>query len=629
MERRLAAILAVDVVGYSRLMEQDEAGTFETLRAHRKDLFEPEIAKHHGRIFKLMGDGLLAEFGSAVDTVECAVALQRSMVERNAAVEKERRVEVRIGINLGEVIVEGEDRYGEGVNVAARLQQLAQPGGICVSDKVVKEVEKKLAFRFESMGEQKVKNIAEPLRVYRVHLERKEEGRKVRPPQKSFGRWRWPAATVLALLIVAAAGTWFVSTREDPIEGPPLPDKPSIAVLPFANMSDDPKQEYFADGITDDLITDLSKVSGLFIIARNSTAKYKGQPVTIGEVSKTLGVRYVLEGTVQRAGEQVRINARLIDAVSGGDVWADRFNGSLDDVFSLQDNVTRSIAHALAVQLTPDQEQLIRQKETDVPTAYDAFLEGWAHFVHSTSDEYAKAIPYFEEAIRLDPNYGRPYAALALVYWHSWWEEENLKETIGLSTRQTIEKAYGYLKEAKKHPSSLSYQASGLTQSYNGAFLAAYDDFKQAIALDPSDSRSYADMAGALVFEGRPGEAIPFVTTAMRIDPNYPPSYSFILGLAQFGLDQFEEAAKSFENATRRNPRYSQAFLLLGATYGHLNRQAEGKAAIATCNSLLAQDGHAPLTIAAAMGAYRRNFMQPKDTERLAQGLRQAGVPDF
>src|SRR5262244_738902 len=328
MERKLAAILAADVVGYSRLMEQDEADTFERLRTHRKDLFEPEIEKHHGSIFKLMGDGLLAEFGSVVDAVECAVTLQRSMKERNDSVPAAQRIDVRIGINLGEVIVEGEDRYGEGVNIAARLQQLAEPGGICVSGKVSKEVEKKLAFAFEPMGEHRVKNIAEPIACYRVSLQ---------PPSA-------PASP------------------DRPLSSAPgLPSKAAIAVLSFTNMSSDPEQEYFVDGLAEDLITDLSKVQGLLVISRHSVFAYKGKSLDIRSVAKDLGVRFVVEGSVRRAATRVRINVQLIDAESGTHVWADRFDRELADIFLLQDEVVGRMVSALSG-LLPSAHSVPRQR---------------------------------------------------------------------------------------------------------------------------------------------------------------------------------------------------------------------------------------------------------------------------
>src|SRR5215475_63907 len=302
MERKLAAILAADVVGYSALMEADEAGTHERLKAGRKELFEPEIARHHGRVFKLMGDGMLAEFGSVVDAVECAVALQRGLAERNASISEDRRFDVRIGINLGEVIVEEDDRYGEGVNVAARLQQLAEPGGICVSEKVSREVEKKFAFGFEPMGQQRVKNIGEPISCFRVTLQIPGSAQSDQSSQKP----------------------------------PKLPEKPAIAVLPFQNMSGDPEQEYFSDGLTEDIITELSRFKNLLVVARNSSFTFKGQAVDVKEIGRKLGARYVVEGSVRRAGNRIRITAQLLETATGNHLWAERYDRDLEDIFAVQ-----------------------------------------------------------------------------------------------------------------------------------------------------------------------------------------------------------------------------------------------------------------------------------------------------
>ena len=333
MERRLAAILAADVVGYSRLMGDDEAGTLAALKAYREELIDPTIADHSGRLVKLMGDGALVEFASAVDAVVCAVALQEAMAARNIEAPEQRRIVLRIGINIGDLIVEGDDLYGDGVNIAARLEGLAEPGGICVSGKVYEEVKNKVAFGFEDLGEQRVKNIAEPVQVFRVSA----GGPAVRPKSRS-GRRRQAilAAAVLLIAVLAGLAIWQRpwETREEPVAiermAFPLPDKPSIAVLPFDNLSEDQAQGYFADGMTEDLITDLSKISGLFVIARNSSFSYKGRQAKVREIAEDLGVRYVLEGSVRRAGDQVRINAQLIDATTGGHLWAERYDGSLE-----------------------------------------------------------------------------------------------------------------------------------------------------------------------------------------------------------------------------------------------------------------------------------------------------------
>ena len=381
--RRLAAILAVDVVGYSRLMGADEAGTHARLRALRHDLIEPAIAAHHGRTVKLMGDGALVEFASVVDAVQCAVAIQRSMAERSADAAQDRRIDLRIGVNLGDVIIEGDDIYGEGVNVAARLEGLAEPGGICVSRTVFDHVRNKVDLGFEHRGEYQAKNIAEPVVVYRVLPDPESAGTVVEAPRAWLARWQLPAATAGLTVLLAAAGLawlkpWTADTALVERMAFALPDKPSLAVLPFDNLNDDAEQEYFVDGMTDDLITDLSKHSGLFVIARNSAFTYKGQPANVQQVAEELGVHYVLEGSVRRAGDQLRINAQLIDAVTGGHLWAERYDGSVADVFALQDQVTRNIVIALAVRLTGEEQGREARTETENPQAYDAFLRGWA-----------------------------------------------------------------------------------------------------------------------------------------------------------------------------------------------------------------------------------------------------------
>jgi TolB-like protein/class 3 adenylate cyclase len=407
MERKLAAILAADVVGYSGLMERDEAGTFERLRARRKEIFEPEVEKHHGRIFKLTGDGVLAEFASVVGAIECAVSVQRGMAERNASVQDDKRIDVRIGINLGEVIVEGDDRYGEGVNVAARLEQLADPGGICVSGKVAREVEKKLAFAFEPMGQQRMKNIAEPVEAFRVKIDGARRKPMVRPPWSR--RQRMAIAALPALLIVAGGAVALTEYLRNPAAT--SRERPSIAVLPFTNMSADPQQDYLADGISEDLITDLAKVSGLFVISRNSTFVYKGKAVVPAEVADALGVRYLLEGSVRRDGDRLRVNAQLIDAKTSGHLWADRYDRTMTDVFALQDDITRGIVAALKVQLSESDQGRVAQVETADVRAYDAFLQGWELYRNHTPQGHAAAIPYLERAIAFDPSYGRAHAA--------------------------------------------------------------------------------------------------------------------------------------------------------------------------------------------------------------------------
>jgi adenylate cyclase len=617
MDRRLAVILAADVAGYSALMERDETRTFERLRDIRKELFEPLIERHHGHIFKLTGDGLLVEFSSVVEAVECAAALQTGLAERERSSPEIERIKVRIGINLGEVIVDGDDRYGEGVNVAARLEQLAPPGGIHVSGKVAKEVEKKLAFGLEPMGEQKLKNLIEPVAVYRVKLDGTASSRSGSPRGTTLPnprRWRAALIGAAALLLAMAAGAGLWLRPWEPKFEPdlPLPDKPSVAVLPFTNMSADPQQGYFADGMTDNLITDLSKIPGLFVISRNSTFAYKDKPVDPRQTAKELGVRYVLEGSVQRSADEVRINAQLIDAVNNGHVWADRFDGSVTDVFALQDRVTRSIADALALRLTTTLASEVGKSETENLEAYDAFLHGMEHLRRRTPDEFSKAIPFLEQAIKLDPNYGRAYASLAWIYAVSY--QRKWFDVLQISDVEARIKAKQYLKEAQKNPTSMSHQVAGQMWAASDNSSNAIAEFKEAIVLDPGDAVSYISLADSLTFASRPSEALPLIRTAMRLDPRHPPYFYTSLGMAQYRQQQFEEALASFDRTARLDPDDTTPLLWLAATYGQLGRKEEALAVVSRYNQLAVKRGGIPATV---------NGVTP----RVREGLALAGVP--
>lgn len=447
MERKLAAILAADVAGYSTLMELDEAGTFQRLRAGHKELLEPEIRKYNGRIFKLMGDGLLAEFGSVVDAVECAAALQRGMAQRNAGASESstadiRPLEIRIGITLGEVIVEGEDRYGEGVNIAARLQGLAEPGGICVSGKVSKEVAGKVAFAFEPMGDQRVKNISEPIACYRVMFDQALPGR-----------------------------------AEPRLQGD-APKKISIAVLPFSNMSGDPEQEYFSDGITEDIITDLAKISNLHVVARNTTFTYKGRAVKIQQVAQELGVAFLLEGSVRKAGARVRVTGQLVDGRDGSHLWAERYDRELTDIFAIQDEIAHAIIEQLKVRLLPDEKAAIRATPTEDVEAYTYYLRG-RQFLHMCSKSYMLlARRMFVKAAEIDPDYARAYAGIALCdsVLHSWqYADISIAGILATSAR------------ALNLDPDLAdaHAARGLALQYGGQREQAAGEFELALTLDP------------------------------------------------------------------------------------------------------------------------------------------------
>ncbi len=633
--------MAADVVSYSRLMGADEVGTLNKLKAHRRELIDPAIAGHRGRIVKTTGDGLLVEFASVVDAVACAVAVQRGMVSRNVEEPEDKRIIFRIGINVGDIIIDGDDIFGDGVNVAARLEALCEPGGLCISHTANDQVRDKLALSFADLGEQTVKNIARPVGVFGLAVKDiaalpEEELPPVPETAKSAvaiapnPRRRavlFAAAAILAVLV--AASILFVRQhRSNPNSNPALPDRPSIAVLPFENMGGDPEQAYFADGMTEDLITDLSKVAGLLVIARNSTFAYKGKAKDIREIAKSLGVRYVLEGSVRRSGAEVRVNAQLIDATTGGHVWADRYDGDMKNVFGLQDKVTRNVVTALAVTLTKEDRERVARRSTENVEAYDLFLKGWQHYLRQTPEDFRAAIDYFKKAVDLDPKYGRAYAALAATHWEvstRFWDF-----VVGFKrSHEARVQAEQFLAKAMLDPTPLAHQVASAmllrTQQHDDAIAEA----KRAIASDPNDADGYVALAHALSFTGRANEALEQVERAIRLNPKYPPNYLYQLGLARFGMTRLDDAATSLERAItlNRDDYWSQRLLL--ATYGLLGRRADAAKLLDAIKGreqrgwLASRD---PLTVTASTYSYP--FANRADLERFAEGLRKAGVPE-
>jgi adenylate cyclase len=630
MERRLTAILAADVVGYSTLMEKDEAGTYARLRAGRKELFEPEIHRHHGRIFKLMGDGMMAEFGSIVDAVECAVALQRGLAQRNSSLPEAERIEVRIGVNQGDVIVEGEDRYGDGVNIAARLEQIAEPGSVYVSGKVVKEVERRLALGFKAVGQQKMKNLVDPVEVYRVIVDGAETFEPKPGQKRKAPAWTWLAAAVLLMAILAGGGAYTLLRPAPPEPGkeqagaPPVADKSSLAVLPFSNMSDDPQQAYFADGIAEDLMTDLSHVDGLFVIARHSAFAYKGRDVDVREIGRELGVRYVVEGSVRRAGEQIRINVQLVDAATGGHEWAERYDGSMADIFALQDHVTKSVVDELRTRLaTGDATVTTEQRETNVPEAYDAFLQGWEYYQRATSSDFVQAIPHFQRAIELDSAYSRAHAALAMIYFRAY--DEEWTGTLAITKDDAFRKARDYLKLATARPTSLSHQVAGSISRNRGWYDDAGKEFQAAIVLDQSDPWNYAYLAYSMIYAGRAGEAEKQIETAMRLDPHFPPLFVFYKGLAQFEQDHMEEAAITLAKAAALDSEDALPLLFLASSFGHLDRQKEAIDTIDAFSRARVQQGGIPFLMIHIVDEIPM-YAGPKGSP-LIKGLLPLGLP--
>jgi TolB-like protein/class 3 adenylate cyclase/3-mercaptopyruvate sulfurtransferase SseA len=601
-ERRLTTILAADIVGYSRLMAADESGTLASLKALRRELIEPKTAEHHGRVVKLMGDGTLMEFASVVDAVRFAVDVQRTMAERNAGVPEDRRIAYRIGINIGDIIADGDDIYGDGVNIAARLEGLADPGGICVARNVFNQVKGKVDTTFEDLGEQEVKNIPEPVRVFKVLL---DGSVAATPPTtaaaKKRGRWPQIAAGFVLSLVAVAGLVWWQSQAPDvepaSVEAMafPLPDKPSIAVLPFNNMSDDASQEYFADGMTEDVITDLSKISGLFVIARNSSFAYKGQSPDVRQVAEELGVRYVLEGSVRRAGDQVRINAQLIDATTGGHLWAERYDGTLEDIFDLQDKVTEQIVAALAVSLTGEELAQQTRHATENAAAHDAYLQGWARYKLLTPKDLAEAVPFFEEALRLDPGYAQAHAALAALYWDAYVNDWAFD--LDMPSSRAENRANEHLEKALETPTPLAHALQARMMASWGFHDAAVVEAEQAVALDANDAAAHAGLAEALVFAGKPAKAIDAIEIAMRLDPHHPPSYLITLGAAQFGTERYEDAAATFERAVKRNPDNEIPLIYLASAYGHLGRIEDADDVINEANDLRNLQGLGELSL--------------------------------
>ncbi|MBI3249469.1 MAG: tetratricopeptide repeat protein [Deltaproteobacteria bacterium] len=591
VERKLAAILHADVKGYSRLMGEDEVGTLRTLAAYR-EVTDALIQQHRGRIVGTAGDSILAEFASAVDAVQCAVDIQPALKTRNADLPQERRMEFRIGINVGDVIVEGPQIYGDGVNIAARLETLAEGGGICLSGTVYDQVENKLTLAYEYLGEQTVKNIAKPVRVYRVTAEEESqkakvknqkpvlspstplrinsvEGAKVEEPQPRRVR---PVVFVLvfgSVLLVAG----IIAVRFFPVlspspepratstqAAPPLPDKPSIIVLPFVNMSGDPEQEYFSDGITEDITADLSKISGFFVIARNSAFTYKGKAVKVQEVSREMGVRYVLEGSVRKVGEQVRVTAQLIDGMTGGHVWSERYNRPLTDIFAVQDDIVQQLVTTLRVEVQAAEQERVRRVPTTNLTAYDAYLRGVEYLEPYTKEAIAKARQMFEQVIALDPQYAAAYALLSATYW---------RESVWNPDPQTRERALALAQQAVALDDTLSAAHLWLGMAYQmkTQHEPAIAGLEQAIALDPNSAEGYAGLGSVLNAAGRPVEAIGWLEKAMRFHPRYPFWYALQLGIAYRLTGRYAEAIATQKQVLLRNPNNEAPHVDLAVDY--------------------------------------------------------------
>jgi adenylate cyclase len=546
VERRLAAILAADVAGYSRLMGRDEAGTLARLRTHRGELIDPKIAEHKGRIVKTTGDGILIEFPSVVEAVACAVAVQLGMGERNAGTPDELRIVFRVGINLGDIIVEANDIHGDGVNVAARLEGLAEPGGVCVSGTVRDHIGDRLDLAFDDMGEQSLKNIVRPVRVYRVRLGEAP------------------------------------STLPEP---PPLPDKPSIAVLPFQNISGDPEQEYFADGMVEDIITALSRIRWLFVIARNSSFSYKGQHVDIKQVGRDLGVRYVLEGSVRKGGNRVRITAQLIDAISGAHVWAERYDRDLSDFFAVQDEITATVAGIIEPALAEAEQQRVLRKPPGRLDAWEGYQRGLWPFYKFAPEENQTAIGFFRQAIALDPNFAPSHYAYALaLQWDIWHFSERPFWEVQETPREEARIAV-----ALDDKDAMAHAVLAHMMMWGGEWEAVIAEARIALSLNPNNAFVISMLGCTLGFGGYRDEALERLQQAMRASPHDPLTWLWTMwsGVMQFYARRFEAALETLGRLSRLRPEYGFTQALIAGTLASLGRVDEASSVLTRARSQL------------------------------------------
>ena len=586
VRRKLIAILSADVKEYSRLMSQDELGTIRTLTAYREAM-SSLIQQYKGRVVDAPGDNLLAEFGSVVDAVNCAVEIQREFAERNAELPYGRRMEFRIGVNLGDVIHEEGRLYGDGVNIAARVEGLAEGGGICISGTVYDHVKNKLGLEYEYLGEQEVKNIPERVRVYRVLSFPGAAAHRVIQAKRAVGK-AWGKAILaigVVILVVAVVVIWHFYLRPSPppIEPAsvedmafPLPDRPSIAVLPFVNMSEDPKQEYFSDGITENLITVLSGCPKLFVIARNSTFAYKGKPTKVQQVAADLGVRYIVEGGVQIGNDRVRITVQLIDAIAGQHLWAEKYDRYLEDIFALQDDIAVEIMTALQVELTEGQQARLRLRGSADLQAFLKGMKALDYLRKGNKEGNSLAKREAEEAIALAPDHSGLHVLLAQAYIMDLWYGTQSPLASLEQASQLLEKAI-----ALDHKNSDAYLVQSdlylMKRQYDNAITAA----ERAVSLNPNGADAFAQLAYTLDYSDKSAEAVDFFKKAMRLNP-IPPSYYFQqLGHTFWNLNRYDEAIEAHKEAIRLSPNSLFAHLGLAAAYISMGREEEAKAAAA------------------------------------------------
>jgi adenylate cyclase len=603
-------------------MGEDEETTVRTITLYR-EVMAKLIRQHRGCVVDSPGDNLLAEFVSVVDAVQCAVEIQQDFRVRNAELPDDRKMEFRIGINLGDVIQAGERIYGDGVNIAARVEGLAEGGGICISGSAYDQVKNKLALGYESLGEHNVKNIAEPIRGYRVLMDPEAVGKVI--GEKRVGpKWQGAASAAAAVVIFGAlfAVIWNFHLRPAPPSEKvvseermvvQLPDKPSIAVLPFNNLSGDPEQEYFNDGITNDIITDISKFRELFVIASNTVFTYKGKPVNVKEVSQELGVRYVLEGSVQRAGENVRINAQLIDATTGHHLWAERYDRDLKDLFVVQDEIVQTIVTKLAVEINEAERARVMRKATESLEAYDYLLRGSEYFRRRTRSAMREARQMFEKAIELDPGYATAYAALGWYYFSNagWgWTE---------FPAQALQQAEDLAHKALSldQANAAAHRLLGYIYLYRTQYDFATSELQLAIELNPNDALSHRLLGSVMLYSGKIDDAIHSLESTISFDPSFTPGTVMELALAYYLKERYDDSIRILQRGLARRPDYVGHHIVLAAAYAQLDRSEDAAQEVAT---VLRLD---PFFDVESYGSVFRN---PADRAKIADGLRKTGL---
>lgn len=624
-KRKLAAVLSASAEEYGRLMGEDEAGTLQTLKGHHQVMCSL-VEKHQGRVVDTRGDNLLAEFASVVGALECAVEIQKELKGRNEELPKERRMPFRIGIHLGDIIEEEGKIYGDGVNVAALLDSLADGGGICISRSAHDQVKNKLDVGYQDLGQRGVENISEPVRVYRVVLEPDPKWKRIGKFWSRMKQWQKVALTIGIALLQVAGGLVVKKYFDRPPSPPvatasvqkaalPLPDKPSIAVLPFENMTGDPKQEYFTDGFTEQIITSLSKIPALFVISRNSTFTYKGKPVKVQQVSEELGVRYVLEGSVQKSGNRIRINVQLIDAISGQHVWAQSYDRDLKDIFGLQDEVILKITSALSVNLTAGEQARAWAEGTKSLEAYLKLMQSREYARKGNRESNAQARRLAEEAIALDPKYADAYAVLGWTHAHAVFigTSQSPKDSMAKAT-ELIQKALamnGSLAEARSR--------LGVLYTWSGRYDEGIAEAERGVELDPNSGQANFNLMLVLKWAGKPKEAIPVIQKALRLEPIPPDNYVQQLALVYLQAGDCKEAIAACDKGLKRDPDNLISRVIMAAVYGSCGREKEARK---EATELLR------INPKFTVESYMRNipYKNPSDRDRVAQGLRKAGL---